>query len=243
VILSPPNLPGWDNIPLKQMLVDEFGTYVYVDNDANAAALGEYRFGAGSGVRNMVYVTVSTGVGGGIIIDGRLLHGVRSSAGEIGHQTVLYDGPRCKCGNYGCLEALASGTAIARRAREASARQPESLMVKLVGGDNARISTETVVQAVQDGDALALEVWNDTIEYLAIGVSNIITMLAPDMVVVGGGVAEAGDLLFSGLRAEVAKRVFLVPLDRVKIEPPKLGGDVGVVGAMAVALQYLSSKG
>ncbi|MBI2955628.1 MAG: ROK family protein [Chloroflexi bacterium] len=243
VILSPPNLPGWDAIPLRQILEDEFRTYVYIDNDANAAALGEYRFGAGVEASNLVYITVSTGIGGGIIVNGRLLQGIRASAGEIGHQTILRDGVRCKCGNRGCLEALASGTAIARRAREALASRPNGRMMAIAGGDLQKVTTETVVQAVREGDSVALEIWNETIEYLSIGVANVITTLAPDMVVIGGGVTEAGDLLYAPLRQAVGKRVFLVPLDRVKIVSPKLGTDVGVVGAIAVALQHLEGKG
>lgn len=243
VILSPPNLPGWDAIPLKRILQDEFGTYVYVDNDANAAALGEYRFGAGVGVDNMVYITVSTGIGGGIIVNGRLLQGIRASAGEIGHQTIIPNGVRCNCGNRGCLEALASGTAIARRAREALLNRRDSLMLRLAGGDIDKVTAETVVLAAKSRDPLALDIWNETIEYLSIGVANVITTLSPDMVVVGGGVSEAGDLLYPPLRDAVGKRVFLVPLDRVKIVPPELGGEVGVVGAVAVALQHLERRG
>ncbi len=243
VILSPPNLPGWDAIPLKQILENEFGTYVYIDNDANAAALGEFRFGAGADINNMVYITVSTGIGGGIIINGQLLQGIRASAGEIGHQTILKDGVRCNCGNRGCLEALASGTAIARRAREALSNRRDSLMLKLANGDVNSVTAETVVSAARDRDPLALQIWEDTIEYLSIGVANVITTLAPDMVVVGGGVSDAGDLLYPALREAVNKRVFLVPMDRVKIAPPKLGSEVGVVGAIAVALQQLERKG
>lgn len=243
VILSPANLPGWDAIPLKHILADEFGTEVYVDNDANAAALGEYRFGAGVGVRNLVYITVSTGIGGGIVIDGRLLHGLGAGAGEIGHQTILPEGPRCNCGNRGCLEVLASGTAIARRAREALSRHGGSRMLALAGGDVDKVTAETVVQAVKEQDSLALDIWHETIEYLSVGVANVITTLAPDIVVIGGGVTEAGDLLFLPLRQAVRQRIFVMPVERVEIIPPKLGGEVGVVGAIAVALQHLECKG
>lgn len=242
VILSPPNLPGWDAVPLKRILEDEFGVETYVDNDANAAALGEHLFGAGVGARTMIYVTVSTGIGGGIIVDGHLLHGVRASAGEIGHQTVIVDGPRCNCGNRGCLEALASGTAIARRAREALATNPNSLMVALAGGQIDSVTAQTVVQAVRENDELALKIWGDTIEYLSVGLANVIATLAPEVVVIGGGVSEAGDMLFPPLRRSVAARVFVVPMDRVRIVPAKLGAEVGVIGAVAVALQRLERE-
>ncbi len=242
VILSPPNLPGWDAVPLKRILEDEFGVETRVDNDANAAALGEYMFGAGVGTNTMVYVTVSTGIGGGIVVDGRLLHGVRASAGEIGHQTITLDGPRCNCGNRGCLEALASGTAIARRAREELARNRDSLMLAIAGGQIERVTAQTVVQAVRENDELALRIWADTIEYLSVGLANVITTLAPEVVVIGGGVSEAGDLLFPPLRRAVAARVFVVPMDRVRIVPAQLSTQVGVVGAVAVALQCLERR-
>lgn len=242
VVLTPPNLPGWDAIPLKQMLEDEFGLSAYVDNDANAAALGEHMFGAGMGARTMVYMTVSTGIGGGIIVDGQLLHGVRASAGEIGHQTILPNGPRCNCGNRGCLEALASGTAIARRAREALAERPDSRMLSLAG-EVGKVTAETVQQAVREGDALGSEVWRDTIDYLSIGVANVIATVAPEVVVIGGGVSRAGDLLFPPLRRAVEERLFVVPMDRIRIVPAGLGDQVGLVGAVAVALRHLERRG
>lgn len=234
VILSPPNLPGWDRYPLGDMLADALKAPVYVDNDANVAALGEYHFGAGVGSKVFLYVTVSTGIGGGIVIGGRLLHGVGAGAGEIGHQTVISGGPICNCGNRGCLEALASGTAIARRMR--------ALMVQtgrrsLRGTDAESVTAEDVVRAVEGGDPLALDIWRDTVEYLGIGLANAITILAPEVLAIGGGVARAGDLLFGPLREVIKQRVFQVPVSRVSIVPARLGDDVGVVGAITLALQ------
>ncbi len=233
VILSPPNLPGWDRIPLGDMLAAAFKAPVSVDNDANAAALGEYRFGAGMGCRVFVYVTVSTGIGGGVVIDGKLLHGVGAGAGEIGHQTILPDGPLCNCGNRGCLEALASGTAIARRMRE---RLREKGRRTLMGADVDAITSEGVARAAIAKDPLAAEVWRETVEFLGIGLANAITMLAPEVVVIGGGVAKTGDALFGPVREEVKRRVFLVPMSGVSIVPSKLGDDVGVIGAVTLAM-------
>lgn len=233
VILSPPNLPGWDRVPLGEMLAGALGAPAYVDNDANAAALGEYRFGAGAGCQVFVYVTVSTGIGGGVVVDGALVHGVGAGAGEIGHQTILPDGPPCNCGNRGCLEALASGTAIARRARE---RLREPWHTTLLGVGDAPVTAEDVARAARTKDPLALEIWRECVGYLGIGLANVITILAPEVVVVGGGVAGAGDLLFNPLREAVQRRVFLVPLSGVSIVPSRLGDDVGVIGALTLAL-------
>jgi len=235
IILSPPNLPGWNQFPLADLLADAFAAPVYIDNDANVAALGEYRFGAGAGSDVFVYVTVSTGIGGGVVINGRLLHGVGAGAGEVGHQTIIPEGPKCTCGNRGCLEALASGTAIARRMRE---RMLQEGRRSLAGTSVVEsITAEDVVQAARANDALALEVWHDTVEYLGIGLANVLTILAPQVLVVGGGVARAGDFLFVPLREVIRRHVFQVPVSNISIAPPELGDDVGVVGAITLAIQ------
>jgi glucokinase len=190
----------------------------------------------------MVYITISTGIGGGIIANGQLLHGIRTSAGEIGHHTVLPNGPRCGCGSRGCLEALASGTSIARRAREALAEGRSSIMPSLAGGDPTLITTEIVVEAVRQGDGLAQQIWDQTIDYLATGIANVIVTLAPEMVVIGGGVSEVGDLLFQPLRQALNERVCIVPIERVQIVHARLGIDVGVVGALAVGIDHLGGN-
>jgi glucokinase len=232
LILNPPNLPGWARVPLVDRVEQALGLPAVLDNDANAAALGEFRYGAGQGVRSLVYLTVSTGIGGGIILEGRLWRGLGDSAGEIGHMTIDPDGPPCGCGNRGCLEALASGPAIARRAREA-----------LQGGRHSRlrdlgeVTAPNVMRLAREGDALASEIWAVAVHALALGVGAAITILAPERVIIGGGVAQAGDMLFEPVRREVKRRVKLVAVGSIPILPAALGRDVGILGAAALALE------
>jgi len=232
LILNPPNLPGWTRIALVEQVQQALGLPAVLDNDANAAALGELQYGAGRGARSLVYLTVSTGIGGGIILEGRLWHGLGDSAGEIGHMTIDPDGPPCGCGNRGCLEALASGPAIARRAREAlQGGRPSRLR------DLAEATAADVVRLAREGDALASEVWAGAVQALALGVGAAITILAPERVIIGGGVAQAGDALFEPVRREVRRRVKLVAVESVPILPAALGRDVGILGAAALALE------
>lgn len=232
LILNPPNLPGWVRVPLVEYIEKALHRPAVLENDANAAALGEFRYGAGRGARSLVYLTVSTGIGGGIILDGRLWHGVKDGAGEIGHMTLVPDGPVCGCGNRGCLEALASGPSIARRAREALSTGRPSRLCEI-----RDVTAADVVRLAREGDAVAAEVWRETVAHLALGVAAVITILAPERVVIGGGVSRAGDLLFEPLRAEVRRRVKLVAVESVPILPAALGDDVGILGAAAVGLE------
>jgi len=232
LILNPPNLPGWVRVPLVERIENALGCPTVLENDANAAALGEFRYGAGRGASSLVYLTVSTGIGGGIILDGKIWHGLKDGAGEVGHMTLLPDGPICGCGNRGCLEALASGPSIARRAREALATGRESRLREIQDPTAA-----DVTRLVREGDTVAGEVWRETVTYLGLGVAAIVTMLAPERVVIGGGVAMAGELLFEPLRREVRQRVKLVAVESVPILPAALGRDVGILGAAAVALE------
>ena len=230
-VFNPPNLPGWSEVSLVRHIESAFGLPAVLENDANAAALGEFRYGAGRGARSLVYFTVSTGIGGGIILDGKVWHGLKDAAGEVGHMTVCPDGPVCGCGNRGCLEAMASGPSIARRAREAvAAGRPTRLREVPV------VTSADVVRLAQEGDAVAREVWDAAVKYLGIGVAAVITILAPERVVLGGGVTRAGGFLFEPLRAEVRRRVKLVPMESVRILPAALGPDVGILGAAAVAM-------
>ncbi|MBC7319587.1 ROK family protein [bacterium] len=234
-ILSPPNLPGWDNVPLVEDIRSVFNVPVYLENDANAAALGEFHFGAGKEVSNMVYMTLSTGIGGGIILNNRLIHGVRDSGGEVGHQTILPDGPLCNCGNRGCLEALSSGTGIAKIFREKLASGRKSIVTEWVK-DPEEISAKVIADAAKMGDPLAIEVWDSAIYYLGIGIANIVTIVSPEMVVLGGSLIKYGETLFVRIREIVKERARLVPTEEIKIVPARLGDDVGVLGAVAVGL-------
>ncbi|HHV81026.1 TPA: ROK family protein [bacterium] len=234
-ILSPPNLPGWDDVPLVDDIKGVFNVPVYLENDANAAALGEFYFGAGKDVSNMVYMTLSTGIGGGIILNNKLIHGVRDSGGEVGHQTILPDGPLCNCGNRGCLEALSSGTGIAKIFREKLASGRESIVTSWVK-EPEEISAKIIADAAKAGDSLSKEVWDSAIYYLGIGISNIVTIVSPEMVVLGGSLTKYGESLFVNVRKIVKERARLVPVDEIKIVPAQLGDNVGILGAVAVGL-------
>ncbi|HEX6643880.1 MAG TPA: ROK family protein [Gemmatimonadales bacterium] len=229
VVLLTPNL-GWVDYPLAARLREGLGIPVVIDNDANCAVLGEWWIGAARGTRNAIGFTIGTGIGGGIIVDGRLYHGASDCAGEIGHTTIESNGRRCACGNYGCLEAYASGTAIARRAVEALEAGAESGMPARVGGDFSRITAQLVYQAAEDGDELAREVVHDTAHFLGAGIANLVNIFNPEVVVVCGGVRQAGDLLFAPLRREVARRAFKPAVAAMRILPSELDTP-GVQGA------------
>jgi glucokinase len=214
---------------------------VFIENDANAAALGEHRFGVARGVDEMVYMTISTGVGGGVIAGGRLYRGANGNAGEIGHLCVEYNGRECHCGGRGCLEAYASGTNIAVRAREALLSEQPSLLLELAKTPD-RITAETVVQAVRSGDAIATHVWDETTTILAAGIASVINALNPRLIVLGGGVTRAGDLLFEPVRRKALARAMPPLAEIVQIVPAALGDRTGVLGAAAVALDRMGSS-
>ncbi|MGH2669796.1 MAG: ROK family protein, partial [bacterium] len=194
VVFEPPNLSGWHDVPLAAMLSARLAVKTYVENDANAAAVGERWAGAGRGVDDLIYMTISTGIGGGLIFNGRLYHGVSGTAGEVGHMVIDPTGPRCPCGRTGCLEALASGTSIARDARAAVASGRPTTLSPLAP---EALSAADVARAARDGDPLARELFARAARYVGIGVANLVNLLNPAMVIIGGGVARAGDLLFA----------------------------------------------
>jgi glucokinase len=235
IVLLTPNL-GWVNLPLRRIIHDRVGLPAVLDNDANCAVLGEWWVGAARGSRHAIGLTIGTGIGGGIILDGKLYHGASDVAGEIGHTTIDTEGRRCKCGNYGCLEAYASGPNIAMRAREALEAGAVSILPSQVGGDLKRITAQTVYEAAAAGDELALEVVNDTAKFLAVGVANLLNVFNPEVVVVCGGVTLAGDHLFLPLRREVSRRAFKPAVAACRIVPGELSGTAGVYGAAKVFL-------
>lgn len=235
VVYSSPNL-GWDHVPIRQILEDEFGVRVELGNDANVAGLAEWRFGAGEQCRNMIYVTVSTGIGGGIIVDKQLLLGSQDFAGEIGHMIVVENGPLCGCGRRGCFEALASGTAIARRAQEIARLGVPTAMIDLAGGEVDRIDSAVVARADAAGDKVASEVLDEAIRYLSIGLGNLVTIFNPDRIVIGGGVSNIGERLFEPLRQMILSRAIKESVNHVEIHRAELGADVGVVGAMCLVM-------
>ncbi len=235
MIISPPNLPGWNEVPLRDILEQRLSLPVRLANDANAAALGEWAFGAGRGHQNVVYVTISTGVGGGVISEGRLLLGHRGLAVEVGHMTLQPDGPRCNCGNHGCWEALASGTAIARQGAEAVRAGRSALLSELCDGAPEDVDARLVGEAAGRGDPAAQEIIERAAFYCGVGVGNLLHLYSPELVLIGGGVSRLGDVLFSAVRRVARERV-MPPYRGVPIEPAALEADVGLLGTVALFL-------
>ena len=230
VLYHPVNFSG-DDIPLKALLQDRFGVPAYVQNDANVAALGEWQFGGHGQTRHLIYVTVSTGVGAGIISDGRLIEGFNTTAGEIGHTIIDPDGPECPLGHRGCVEIICSGTSIARTAREAlAAGRPSSL-------DAGQVTAELVAEAARQGDELAADVFFHAADVLGLAVVNLIHLLSPEVIVIGGGVAQASDLLFGPVRDCVRRNAMESARKGVRIVAPGLGQDAGLVGAISLAMR------
>jgi glucokinase len=226
VLVSPPHLPGWLDVPITALAQDAYDLPAVLENDGTAAAAGEYRYGAGAGSQNMVYLTISTGVGGGVVIGGDLYRGATGNGSELGHITVDWRGRECRgCGRQGCLEAYVSGTSIAERAREAglSGRGPE--------GPTA---TE-VAEAARAGDPVATSVWEITVAALASGVTSIVNVFEPEVLVIGGGVSRTGEQLLGPLRERVRADAMGGAGELVKIVDSALGERVGVVGAAAIA--------
>jgi glucokinase len=232
IVFFAPNL-GWRDMPLRDRIAQTVGLAATLDNDANCAVFGEWWRGAARGARVAAGLTIGTGVGGGIVIDGKLFHGAADIAGEIGHTTVDLNGRRCKCGNYGCIEAYASGPAIAARAVEGVEAGASSTLPTYVDGDLAKIDAQVVYQAANDGDEFAREVVRDTARFLGATVANVVNMLNPDVVVICGGVTLAGDQLFAPLREEVRRRAFKPAAAACRIVPGALPGTAGVYGAVA----------
>ena len=232
-IINTPNL-GWRNFPLRDLISNAVGLPAALDNDANCATYGEWWLGAGKNVDNLIGFTLGTGIGGGIVLDGQIFHGVSDVAGEIGHMTIDSTGRKCTCGNYGCLEAYASGPAIALRAVEGIEAGAESVLPDLVNGRLERITAATVYEGAVVGDAYANEVMKETAKFLGAGIANIINILNPEMVVIAGGVTRAGDHLFVPLRAEIRRRAFKSAEEACQIVPAKLLGTAGVIGAIAM---------
>lgn len=233
IVTTSPNLPGWCDVPLRDIIHRETGVETFLVNDASAAALGEHRFGAGKGATNMVYLTVSTGIGGGIIIDNKLYGGASGAAGEIGHMTIEVNGPLCNCGNRGCLEALASGRAIAREAKEHLEQGKKSLLLDLAEGIPANITAQLVHTAALRGDALALEVIHNAAISLGVGLANVVNIFNPEKIVIGGGVSRMGNMLLEPASKVVAERAFPLLVQVVKIVPGELGDNAGVLGTAA----------
>jgi len=230
-VLMTPNL-GWRDVPVRDLVTSGVGLPATLDNDANCAILGEWWRGAAQGGRVVVGLTIGTGIGGGIVLDGHIFHGVSDAAGEIGHASIDPTGRRCKCGNYGCLEAYAAGPAIAARAVEGIEAGSQSTLADYVGGDLSAATAETVSQAANDGDQFCLEVITETAHFLGGAIASLVNIFNPDVVVICGGVTSAGDHLFGPLSRQVRRRAFRPAVEACRIVAGALPGTAGVFGAV-----------
>jgi len=271
-------MPGWDRVSLRDIFEQHFSPpskegnagklRIFVENDAHVAGLGEYLFGAGRGCSNMVYLTINTGIGGGVIVDGKIVEGANGTAGELGHMTIDRNGGRCRCGNYGCLEYLASGTAIARYADEAIAAGQGAELLEFARAlqehvqegfelelsrheatgagyegsagslETPRITAHMVSQAAQAGIPLARAIITDAAEAIGVGLVNVIHIFNPQVIVLGGGVTQMGPMLMEPALRIVQERTMKIPLDAVRIVLAELGGNAGLVGAGALVYYY-----
>jgi glucokinase len=238
VVLNPPNLPGWRNFPLAAEVQRVFHVSVKVDNDANAGALAEAVWGAGVGFPNVLYVTIGTGIGTGIVFDRGIYHGRTGSAAEGGHVSVDYNGPRCGCGKRGCIEALCAGPAIAQRARKRLAEsQMPSRLRELAGGNLDQLTTENVAEAFREGDALASEVLEATADLLAVWLGNMIDLLEPDVIVFGGGIAQLMSEFFPRMQTQLPKWCINSRCCEIPLLLAKYASDAGIAGAAALCRQ------
>ena len=242
VVIFAPNL-GWKNVPLKTELETRVNIPTFVDNDVNVGTLGEHTFGAGRGVKDLVGIFVGTGIGGGIILNGKLYHGASKTAGEIGHIIVKAGGPKCGCGNRGCLEALASRTAMTKEFQKAILKKgKKSILSNLTGGDLGLIRSGVLAKALHSKDKLTQKVFKNTTKYLGICIGSIVNFLNPEMIVLGGGVVEAvGNKFIKDIRKAAKKYALPDTLKNVEIVEAQLGDNAGVLGAAALARQKLKS--
>lgn len=236
IIYETANLP-WKNVRLVDIMEEKTGLPVRLENDANAAALGEKWFGSGKDVDNMIYVTVSTGIGGGVIIERKILQGVDGAGGEIGHMVIKPGGPTCGCGNAGCLEALASGTAIARMGRESLRKDSSTLIAEMAAGNPDKIDAILVAQAAKKGCETAQKIYDRAGYYLGIGLANLVNIFNTEMIVFGGGVMKDRDLLNESLRDGLEKYSLPTSLEKVELCNSQLKSETGVQGAVAVAME------
>lgn len=231
VVKLAPNIPGWVNVPIAQMIEEEFNIQTRIDNDVRCAALGELKFGAGKGCENFVCITVGTGIGSGLVINGQLVRGAANAAGEIGHiKLQMNGGPICGCGDTGCLEAFASGPSIVAMAQE-YLKGGKSTKFREMAGADGEITPYIVAKAAEAGDPVAKRIFEIVGTYIGMGLVSVINLLNPEKVIIGGGVAAAGDLLLDPIRKTIKERAMVVAGNSVEIVPAELGNSAGVIGA------------
>ena len=231
IVVYAPNVPGWTDLPLKAILENRLNLPVAIENDANAAAIGEHWVGAGKGVRHMICMTLGTGVGGAIILNNQIWRGANGAGGEVGHTTVIENGVLCGCGAPGCLEAYASAPAIARQAREALLDGQDSMLTQLCGSDPRALTSAMVAEAAQAGDPVALAVMHRSATLLGVAIASLTNLLNPELFVIGGGVINAGNLIFDPIWEEVHRRAYKWSASILRIVPAALGDDAGIIGA------------
>lgn len=232
VVKLAPNIPGWVNVPIAQMIEDEFHIPTRIDNDVRCAALGELKFGAGKGCENFICITVGTGIGSGIVINGKVVRGATNAAGELGHiKLQMNGGPICGCGDTGCLEAFASGPAIVAMAQEYIKGGKSTKFREMAAAEGGEITPYMVAKAAEEGDPVAKRIFEIVGEYIGIGLTSVINLLNPERVIIGGGVAESGELLLGPIRKTIKERAMVVAGNAVEIVPAQLGNSAGVIGA------------
>ena len=232
LVLFLPNLPGtWPNVPLRQRIEESVGLPTHLLNDVRSMTLGEWTFGAGKGVDTIACFAIGTGIGGGLVINGQLHLGIGGTGGELGHQIIDMNGPPCGCGSRGCLEAFASGPAISAMGIKAVVQGLTTNIGELVDYDLNRITPKVIYEAAMQGDQIAREIFEMAGFYIGIAVSNVLAVVGPRKVVIGGGVGQAGDLLLEPILRTVRERVHIMPLDQVKIVLAELGPNAGLIGA------------
>lgn len=232
VVKLAPNIPGWVNVPIAQMIEDEFHIPTRIDNDVRCAALGELKFGAGRGCENFICITVGTGIGSGIVINGKVVRGATNAAGELGHiKLQMNGGPICGCGDTGCLEAFASGPAIVAMAQDYIKGGKSTKFREMAAAEGGEITPYMVAKAAEEGDPVAKRIFEIIGEYIGIGLTSVINLLNPERVIIGGGVAESGELLLGPIRKTIKERAMVVAGNAVEIVPAQLGNSAGVIGA------------
>ena len=238
VIINPPNVPCWRDFPLADEVAKHYSAHVKVDNDANAAGLAEHLWGAGRGFRNIFFATIGTGIGTGIVLDGKIFHGRTGSAAEGGHVSIDLNGPVCNCGKKGCIEVLASGTAIARRAREKLAESPQrgAQLLALAGDDAASVRSEMVGKAADAGDQLSREILDQTLEYLAVWLGNVVDLLEPEVIILGGGAGQMLRSHFNEIQKRMSGWCVNSRCQEIPIVSAHYGENAGIAGGAALCL-------
>jgi len=236
IVSYPPNLPGWKEEPVRDRFQEKFDIPVIVENDANVAALAEKAHGAGKGFNHFLCITLGTGVGGGLILNGKLYHGAVGAAGEFGHTTINFQGPQCNCGNYGCIERYVGAQYIVERALQKLGRYPDSLL-KAYTGDSDSISPKLISELAQKEDPLSQETLRETGELLGIALTSVVNLLNPELIVIAGGISNAGEILFEPIRQKIKALALPLPGSLVRVVKAQMGDRSGVVGAAQLAFE------